>query len=180
MSNADLIQPGFYGKLPAAGDFVTRRLPHDFVRAWDRWLAEHIVSLIGSDDWPASIALRFVSGGGAFGPAAGIVVASRDRVGRRFPLLIAAPLPSTSAELANRADDWFVALEGAAAAAQDGLSPDDLDALLCTLPLQPDTEPGDPVEAITVWTAHSDLYDLNPDSPLPVLHRVLAYHLEAS
>ena len=24
--------PGFYGKLPTAGDFVTRRLPPDFVQ----------------------------------------------------------------------------------------------------------------------------------------------------
>ncbi|TIS08300.1 MAG: DUF2094 domain-containing protein, partial [Mesorhizobium sp.] len=26
---------GFYGKMPATGDFVTRRLPGDFVRVWD-------------------------------------------------------------------------------------------------------------------------------------------------
>ncbi|MBN3729231.1 type VI secretion system-associated protein TagF, partial [Burkholderia sp. Ac-20379] len=27
---------GFYGKLPAAGDFVRRRLPGEFVEGWDR------------------------------------------------------------------------------------------------------------------------------------------------
>jgi len=39
-----MILPGFYGKMPATGDFVTRRLPGDFVRVWDRWLAQHIAS----------------------------------------------------------------------------------------------------------------------------------------
>ncbi|TIU04376.1 MAG: type VI secretion system-associated protein TagF, partial [Mesorhizobium sp.] len=57
-----MILPGFYGKMPATGDFVTRRLPGDFVRAWDRWLAQHIVPLIGSEAWPRSTALRFLAG----------------------------------------------------------------------------------------------------------------------
>ncbi|RWF89350.1 MAG: DUF2094 domain-containing protein, partial [Mesorhizobium sp.] len=35
MSAADMILPGFYGKMPATGDFVSRRLPGDFVRIWD-------------------------------------------------------------------------------------------------------------------------------------------------
>ena len=30
--------PGWYGKLPAAGDFLTRRLPGSFVQTWDHWL----------------------------------------------------------------------------------------------------------------------------------------------
>ena len=32
--------PGWYGKLPALGDFVSRRLPPEFVRTWDTWLQE--------------------------------------------------------------------------------------------------------------------------------------------
>ena len=34
------ILPGFYGKLPSIGDFVSRRLPSDFIRPWDQWLQE--------------------------------------------------------------------------------------------------------------------------------------------
>src|SRR5690606_36950533 len=30
--------PGFYGKLPSRGDFVSRRLPADFIGQWDAWL----------------------------------------------------------------------------------------------------------------------------------------------
>jgi len=33
------VLPGWYGKLPALGDFASRRLPPVFVEPWDRWLA---------------------------------------------------------------------------------------------------------------------------------------------
>jgi type VI secretion system protein ImpM len=99
VSDADLILPGFYGKLPSAGDFVTRRLPYDFVRAWDRWLAQHLAPLVGSGHWDDESALRFLSGPASFGPAAGIVAASHDRVGRRFPISIVAILPGGKVQL---------------------------------------------------------------------------------
>ena len=31
-------ETGWYGKLPAHGDFVTRRLPPSFIEPWDAWL----------------------------------------------------------------------------------------------------------------------------------------------
>ena len=34
------LPPGFFGKLPSRGDFVTRRLPQGFVAGWDGWLRE--------------------------------------------------------------------------------------------------------------------------------------------
>ena len=110
MSAADLSVPGFYGKMPAAGDFVTRRLPLDFVQAWDRWLAKSLAPLIGTLAWDQRIALRFLSGETAFGPATGVIVSSGDRVGRRFPLTIVAMIDHAS--LAHvRADAWFSHLE---------------------------------------------------------------------
>ena len=31
--------PGYFGKFPSHGDFITRRLPRDgFLDIWDRWL----------------------------------------------------------------------------------------------------------------------------------------------
>ena len=86
MPAADLTIPGFYGKLPTAGDFVTRRVAPDIVQPLDRWLARHLAPLIGTERWDQRTALRFLSGTAAFGSAVGIIVASRDRVGRRFPL----------------------------------------------------------------------------------------------
>ena len=32
--------PGIYGKVPARGDFVSRRLDSDFIGGWDAWLRE--------------------------------------------------------------------------------------------------------------------------------------------
>ncbi|TIX11933.1 MAG: type VI secretion system-associated protein TagF, partial [Mesorhizobium sp.] len=81
-----MILPGFYGKIPATGDFVSRRLTGDFVRVWDRWLAQHLVPLIGLESWPRATALHFLAGPSCFGASAGIVVQSADRVGRQFPL----------------------------------------------------------------------------------------------
>ncbi|MGO8543079.1 TagF domain-containing protein, partial [Rhizobium leguminosarum] len=30
--------PAWFGKLPGMGDFAHRRLPQDFLAAWDQWL----------------------------------------------------------------------------------------------------------------------------------------------
>ena len=38
MSEVVDLTPGFFGKLPALGDFVQRRLPGAFVKVWDGWL----------------------------------------------------------------------------------------------------------------------------------------------
>ena len=36
--------PGWYGKIPSLGDFVSRRLPADFIVLWDNWLQQAIAS----------------------------------------------------------------------------------------------------------------------------------------
>jgi type VI secretion system protein ImpM len=180
MSAADLILPGFYGKMPAAGDFVTRRLPGDFVRVWDRWLAQHIVPLFGLEAWPADTALRFLSGPGAFGAAAGIVLQSADRVGRRFPLSVVARLPEAPLKLAY-ADAWFESIETPALAAQRGeLAPDELDAALAVLPAPSADGNGDIIDDLVMWTAHTDIFDVDPKAPQPVLEQIFAASWETS
>ncbi|MBZ9985882.1 type VI secretion system-associated protein TagF [Mesorhizobium sp. BH1-1-5] len=180
MSAADLILPGFYGKMPAAGDFVTRRLPGDFVRMWDRWLAQHIVPLFGLETWPTGTALRFLSGPGSFGASAGIVLQSADRVGRQFPLSVVARLPEASLKLAY-ADAWFESIETAALAAQQGeLAPDELDAALATLPV-PLVDGGlDVVDNLVMWTAHTDIFDIDPQAPQPTLEQIFAASWETN
>jgi len=178
---ADLILPGFYGKLPSAGDFVTRRLPHDFVLSWDRWLAKQIAPLISSEQWNPALPLRFISGASAFGPAAGIIAASNDRVGRRFPLSLVALLPTASVGIARQSDAWFATLEDAAAEAHRGLTPDELEARLSALGLALDYEDkSQPVDGMVAWTADSDLYDLDPAQPYAILHQLLVHSLETS
>ncbi|RVD39665.1 type VI secretion system-associated protein TagF [Mesorhizobium sp. M4B.F.Ca.ET.215.01.1.1] len=175
-----MILPGFYGKIPATGDFVSRRLTGDFVRVWDRWLAQHLVPLIGLESWPRATALRFLAGPSSFGASAGIVVQSADRVGRQFPLSIVAQLSKASFQLAH-AEAWFAGIEETAIAAQQGgLTPDDLEAALTVLPVPP-VEAGDEVVGdLVMWTTYSDFFDIDPQSPQPTLEQILAATWETS
>ncbi|RWC94017.1 MAG: type VI secretion system-associated protein TagF [Mesorhizobium sp.] len=175
-----MILPGFYGKIPATGDFVSRRLTGDFVRVWDRWLAQQIVPLIGLETWPQATALRFLAGPSCFGASAGVVVQSADRVGRQFPLSIVAQLSETSFELAH-AEAWFAGIEETAIAAQQGgLTPDGLEAALTVLPVPP-VEAGDEVVGdLVMWTTYSDFFDIDPQSPQPTLEQIFAATWETS
>ena len=180
MSAADLILPGFYGKMPATGDFVTRRLTGEFVRLWDRWLAQHLVPLFGQDIWPPATALRFLAGPNSFGASAGIILQSADKVGRKFPLSVVALLPEAPVALTH-AEAWFAGIEEAATAAQRGeLTPDELDAALGGLPV-PSVEPSEELIAdMVIWTRHSDIFDIDPHSPQATLETILAGSWETS
>ncbi|MER9970791.1 type VI secretion system-associated protein TagF [Mesorhizobium sp. M0060] len=174
MSAADMILPGFYGKMPATGDFVTRRLPGDFVRAWDRWLAQHIVPLNGSESWPRGTALRFLTGPGFVGASAGIILQSADRVGRQFPLSVVAQLSDAPVELAYAAA-WFAEIEKVAIAAQHGeLTPGELDTALAVVPVPPVEPGGEIITDLVMWTSRSDLFDIDPLSPQATLEKIFA------
>ena len=94
-------QPGFFGKLPARGDFVGRRLDQAFRTAFDEWLQKSIATSkrqLGTAWLPAYLNApiwRFVLGPNLCGsmPTLGVMMPSVDRVGRYFPLVIAAQLP---------------------------------------------------------------------------------------
>jgi len=129
---------GLYGKVPAVGDFVTRGLPVQFVSAWDDWLSHSLVAaqtqLAG--DWPAAFDggghWRYALEPGVLGDTAwlGVMAPSRDRVGRRFPLTLAASLPagSVALERAVLSEDFYASLEHVLAAAriEPAPSPDEL------------------------------------------------------
>jgi type VI secretion system protein ImpM len=178
--SAEHLSTGFYGKIPATGDFVSRRLPIEFVTRWDRWLAEHLAPLIGSELWPRPLALRFLTGSGSFGAATGIILQSADKVGRRFPLSIVAPLPEASIGLA-RANLWFLSIEELGIAAQSGdLTPDEFAAALIELPVPAPSVGEEIVEGMVVWTAHSDIFDIDPDAPQAVLERLITANWQTS
>lgn len=175
-----MIVPGFYGKMPATGDFVTRRLTGDFVRGWDRWLAQHLVPLFGSEFWPSTTALRFLAGPPTFGASAGIIVQSADRVGRKFPLSVVAQLPEAPIQLAD-AEAWFAGIEEAAIAARNGeLTPDGLDEILAALPVPPVGPGGETVGGMVMWTNRSDIFDVDPQSPQAALGKIFAASWETS
>jgi len=114
---AALPPPGFFGKLFTLGDFVDRRLPRDLTEAFDRWLQAGLAASreqLGADWLDAymnSPIWRFGLGPGIGGPQAwaGVLMPSVDKVGRQYPLILAAPLAA-----AEDLPHVFAAAEGAA------------------------------------------------------------------
>ena len=109
--------PGFYGKFPELGDFVNRRMPRAFLDPWDEWLQSAIATSREqlADGWLDRYLNApiwcFILSGGLCGetPWAGLLMPSVDRVGRYFPLTLAAPLPLdvNPVHLSIAARDWF-------------------------------------------------------------------------
>lgn len=157
---------GFFGKLPAAGDFVTRGLPVGFQAFWDGWAARHLAPRQG--DWPpGGLRLRLQSGGRV---AAGVVVPGADRVGRRFPLaafVIGPALPAPPG-LADWCDAAHVAL---IAAQTGGQAPDALcDALEALAP----PEGHDEAPPMLLWHGAAEATPCDPAAPDPVLDRLFS------
>lgn len=125
--------PGFFGKLPAVGDFVSRRLPREFVEPWDGWLQNAIASSrerLGQDWLDAYLTSpiwRFALSMGAAGPAgwAGVLMPSVDRVGRYFPFTVAGRLPDGADLflLARETQAWFESAEELALSVLDDVAP---------------------------------------------------------
>lgn len=113
--------PGFFGKVTSHGDFVSRRLPPEVVEAWDGWLQQSIHASkqqLGSEwlsHYLTSPIWRFAAAAGVLGeqPWAGVMMPSVDRVGRHFPLMVAAPgLPGMAlTDCVANGMPWFDALE---------------------------------------------------------------------
>ncbi len=136
--------PGFHGKVPSRGDFVSRRLPPGFAAPWDEWLQRLIHASrarLGSDwlaAWLEAPVWHFALGAGVAGPARcyGVLIPSVDRVGRHFPFAILGLARPGGAALPR----WTLRVEALALSAlDDGFDPDCLEEALAVL-----GAPGDP------------------------------------
>ncbi len=126
---AHLPLPGWHGKLPAQGDFVSRRLDRDYIELWDQWLSEGMIALreqLGAawlDAYLASPSWRFllmpgVLAGSLGGSAwAGVLMPSVDRVGRYFPFTLVQPLDARLVSTAQMPAlwHWLERIDGLAA-----------------------------------------------------------------
>jgi type VI secretion system protein ImpM len=84
-----------YGKHPAKGDFLEHGLPAGLKPLLEGWLDAVLAearAVLGAEwdrVWRQAPMLRFWIGDGIWGaPVAGVMAASQDRVGRRFPLVL--------------------------------------------------------------------------------------------
>jgi type VI secretion system protein ImpM len=163
---------GWYGKLPALGDFASRRLDADWIARWDEWLAAGLARLQAQrpqqwlDDYLASPAWRFALWPGAIAGDAdfrvGVLVPSVDRVGRYFPLAITSPPidPPATITACVRLWAWCAELEEIAVAAmRDDWSADAVDAALLQRPrpaepIHPAIDPAiDETDEVSTWFA---------------------------
>lgn len=166
---------GFFGKIPAAGDFVTWNLPRVFTDRFDRWMAMDL------RDRPADGALdprawRFTLPGGIFGPdaVAGVWRMSEDRAGRRYPLVIARLGPPPAPD-----DPWFEPIQAILASAVEQRFP--AWRLAETLPGVPAPETTLGSVPLRFWAdektvkefVFADIYDL-ADHALPAMRSLPA------
>lgn len=144
-----MISAGYYGKLPARGDFITRGLPRQFVEPWDRFLADglgqsrEILGRSWLDAYLVSPVWRFILGRHICGASAilGLFLPSVDAAGRYFPFTIAVPLPADTPLLApfERALAWHEKAERIARAAlEDHFDLSDLDQTVDRLTISPE------------------------------------------
>jgi type VI secretion system protein ImpM len=124
---------GYFGKVAAFPEFVSRRLPRTFVEPWDAWLQQAMTSsrerlgVSWLDTYLVSPLWRFAFATGVCGATAwvGVCMPSVDKVGRHFPLTIAATAREPGLLTAMSESRWFEQVEQVALSTLD--EPFDLD-----------------------------------------------------
>jgi type VI secretion system protein ImpM len=156
---------GFYGKIPARGDFVCVGLPRGFVDPWHAWMERMLLASraeLGEEwrpAWLEAAVWRFALSSGLCGPepVVGLWLPSVDRVGRYFPLTFAViPRSGEAVELIRDAGGFFrIAEEAGRAALEEDLPPDALAARLDEItgagPLDPGIDPLPLTAADSIW-----------------------------
>ncbi len=153
---------GLYGKHPAFGDFVTAGLETITRQALEEWLNTTLPKIRDrqKDAWGALYdgmqALRFWIGSEQFvdGPVAGILAPSRDKVGRRFPLVVLAQEHGISAPVTQPDQSFHEVMEAYVLKVLTKTPPspkDILEAVPVGIP-----EPGAMEGDTTFWAARPD------------------------
>ncbi|MXN79962.1 type VI secretion system-associated protein TagF [Burkholderia sp. 4701] len=170
--------PAWYGKIPGAGDFVSRRLPHSLAGWWERWLQQGMAAMRqrGADEiaryYTVAPVWNFLipAGAGAACVQPGCVAPSCDRVGRYYPVLVTLPMHAADywSGLPDAADAFYWQIGSALLdAIRHARAPLDLEAALAQVRLVPgDAEPDDePAQALPerpaapAWPGLSGYFD---------------------
>jgi type VI secretion system protein ImpM len=159
---------GFCGKIPARGDFVGVGLPRSFSEPWHGWMQRMLAAsrrLLGEAwlaAWLEGPIWRFALTTGTCGTAAvvGLWLPSVDRVGRYFPLTLAAV--TAESDLSQLVDCCGGFLAAAEEAGRDALANDlppealatRIEAAAAAPPADPGIDPRRyPAAAALWWTA---------------------------
>ena len=149
---------GAFGKMPSVGDFFRIGVPPGFVAAWDDWIQHGMLEVQGAlgGDWDAHYMSapiwRFCLSPGLAGPqkVIGVLMPSVDRVGRRFPLTLMAPLQTPGpAQLDHFSEEaLFARLEDIALDALDDTMTRERLEVELTAVTPPDMRPNTPLRSI--------------------------------
>ena len=142
---------GFHGKVPSRGDFVQFGLPRSFTEPWDLWMQRMIAasrSALGEtwlSAWLEAAPWSFVLSPGICGPGAviGLWMPSSDRVGRCYPLTLAATMCCPSAPALYRESAGFLAAAESIGreTIEKGLSPAELASRIAAAATAPPADP---------------------------------------
>jgi type VI secretion system protein ImpM len=162
-----------FGKIPSLGDFVRASSPSEEVLAFEGWLARAMErgEERGGNAFKEAFlngpALGFVWSGplekGKRGLLGGVLQPSRDAVGRRFPIVIAVPLPLSPFEKQPHAaalalHDFFADAASAAARARGAASAADFTAQVSSVQMPKRADGA--VGAYDAWTSSTRAADL--------------------
>ncbi|MBQ1782760.1 MAG: type VI secretion system-associated protein TagF [Gammaproteobacteria bacterium] len=117
---------GYYGKLPARGDFLGDRLPPELQGVWGDWLQSVVAvsreQLEGRwlDYYLAAPIWHFAISAGVCGDSgcAGVLLPSVDSVGRHFPFSVLTPV-TLAPTLMQHQQPWYDSVEVQALAVLD-------------------------------------------------------------
>jgi type VI secretion system protein ImpM len=143
---------GFCGKIPTRGDFVGGGLPRSFTDPWDDWMQRMLATtraMLGEGwvpTWLEGPVWRFALAPGLCGPntVLGLWLPSVDRIGRYFPLTLAATAAGADLpELVAKAGGFLAAAETAGREAlADDLPPEALARQIAAAIAAPQADPG--------------------------------------
>jgi type VI secretion system protein ImpM len=162
---------GYFGKLPARGDFVGAGVAEAFLAPWDGWCRGFLAASrdgLGAGwepAWMEAPIWHFLLPAGACGPLAvlGVWLASMDRVGRHFPFAACA-FAESSVDL-EAGGEWLARAEAVALSGvvEDASHEDFLARLSAPVPLSLLSGPGWWTEGSPlVQPRRLDLYGLPP------------------
>lgn len=143
-----------FGKIPAHGDFISRGIAHDMHEALDDWLSTELArarSRFGDFDmrYQTAAPWHFVDCDAHGAWSGGALCPSVDKVGRRFPILVAAPAADgASAEMVAQA-----ALELIFGTLGEGWDADQLRERLSEIP---STASGEQAVPHSVWAIEAE------------------------
>ncbi|MEX0365895.1 MAG: type VI secretion system-associated protein TagF [Ruegeria sp.] len=167
---------GAFGKMPSVGDFFRLGVSPTFVQPWDEWIqrsmldAAEALGTAWDSHYMSTPIWRFCLSPGLAGPQKmlGVLMPSVDRVGRRFPLTLAAPLTTEGSALLThfRETELYSRLEDLALASlEDDMTRDRLTEALGDLPV-PQHRPAAAVRSnggTMVLTQGEGMGDVLPD-----------------